>query len=58
MFIIKCSNCNWHIKTKGSKKELEELDLKEIQNNCPTCGKPRKFRCQNCGQLAKMFRVT
>ncbi len=58
MFLIKCNNCGWHIKTAGHKKELQELNLKEKQNDCSKCGKPRKFICQKCGQLAKMFRIT
>ena len=57
MFMIKCSNCNWFVKTLGSKKEIEELDLTEIKNNCSTCGKPRKFICKKCGQSAKAFRI-
>ena len=57
MFIIKCSNCGWFIRTKGTKKDLSDLNLKEIKNNCSTCGKPRKFKCQKCSMQAKMFRV-
>ena len=57
MFIIRCVSCNWSIKTRGNKKELEELGLKEIPNLCSNCGKIRKFICQNCSQTAKMFRV-
>lgn len=57
MFIIKCPSCNWSIKTLGNKKELVDLDLKEIANSCSNCGKIRKFICQNCSQTAKMFRI-
>lgn len=57
-FLIKCSNCNWSIKTNGSKKEILELDLNEIINSCSSCGKPRRFKCKKCGQYAKMFRLS
>jgi len=57
MFLIKCSSCNWFIKTLGNKKELISLELKEVANNCSTCGKIRKFICQKCGQIAKMYRT-
>lgn len=57
MFFIKCSNCNWSVKTLGNKKSLQELDLREIANNCSKCGKARKFICKKCGQIAKMLRI-
>lgn len=57
MFLIKCNSCGWSLKTKGTKKDISELNLKEIQSSCSTCGKPRKFRCQKCSSAAKMFRT-
>lgn len=57
-FIIKCSNCNYTIKTNGSKKQISELELVEIVNGCSSCGKPRRFKCKKCGQSAKMFRLS
>lgn len=56
-FLIKCRNCNWNLKTNGSKKEISDLELFEIKNSCSTCGKPRKFKCKKCGQHAKMYRL-
>jgi len=58
MFIIKCPNCNWQVKILGDKKSIEELKLVEIKNSCSTCGKPRVFRCQKCGERSKAFRVS
>jgi|688.fasta_scaffold168057_2 hypothetical protein len=57
MFQIKCIKCGWSLKTKGTKKELSELNLKEVKNTCSTCGKPRKFVCKKCSSLAKMLRI-
>lgn len=57
MFLIKCIKCGWSIKTKGTKKDILDLKLKEIKNSCSTCGKPRKFNCQKCSSPAKMFRI-
>jgi hypothetical protein len=58
MFIIKCPNCNWQIKVLGDKKSILENDLKEIKNNCATCGKPRKFICKKCSCVAKAYRIS
>lgn len=57
-FLIKCNNCNWHIKTNGTKKEISDLNLLEIKNSCSSCGKPRRFKCKKCGQHAKMHRLS
>jgi predicted RNA-binding Zn-ribbon protein involved in translation (DUF1610 family) len=57
-FLIKCSNCNWNIKTNGSKKDISDLNLVEIVRSCSSCGKPRRFKCQKCRQSAKMFRLS
>lgn len=54
MFYLKCNKCNWFLKTKGIKKELE--GLVEVKS-CSSCGKPRVFQCPNCSNLCKMFRV-
>jgi len=56
MFVIKCK-CGWTFKTAGTKKDITDAELKEIPNNCSTCGKIRKFRCKKCSQPAKMFRI-
>lgn len=56
-FIIKCSSCNWNIKTTGLKKDLDKENLLEIKNSCASCGKIRKFKCKNCGMPSKMFRI-
>lgn len=57
MFIIKCFNCNWQLKTLGDKKSIADEDLQEVKSGCSTCGKPRKFKCKKCGTPSKMFRV-
>jgi hypothetical protein len=31
-------------------------DLHEIKT-CDKCGKPREFKCPNCGLTAKMLRI-
>lgn len=58
MFLIKCNKCGWSIKTTGLKKDLEHIDLKEIKNNCSSCGKIRKFKCKKCASPSKMFRIS
>lgn len=58
MFLIQCAKCRWFVKTKGSKKDLEEIKLNEIKNSCSNCGKIRKFRCPKCSEVAKMFRIS
>lgn len=54
MFIIKCNFCKWIEHNSGLSKDLTHL--KEIKNDCSICGKPRKFRCPKCHQIAKMHR--
>lgn len=54
MFFIKCDFCKWFQETTGFSKDLSHLI--EIKNNCPNCGKPRKFRCPKCKRIAKMIR--
>ncbi len=55
VFLIRCSGCKWKEFTTGISEDIEHLI--EIPDNCPTCGKPRQFRCPNCKGKAKMFRV-
>ena len=57
MFVIKCNDCGWSVKTKGTKKDIANLNLIEIVNSCSNCGKPRKFKCAKCLSPSKMFRV-
>lgn len=54
-FIVRCHKCRWAKVTSGLKRDLE--DLVEIPSNCSNCGKPREFRCPNCGLVAKMNRI-
>lgn len=53
-FIIRCK-CGWAETTTGISSDLTHLY--EIKSNCPTCGKPRQFRCKRCGLGAKMMRI-
>jgi hypothetical protein len=53
-FIVRCGKCRWARMSTGLSSDL--ADLKEI-NNCVNCGKPRTFRCPQCGQNAKLTRV-
>lgn len=54
-FIIKCTSCGWKELTSGVSSELTHLI--EIPNSCPSCGKPRCFKCASCSGKAKMFRI-
>lgn len=54
LFLIRCPRCNWKRSSTGLKSDLQ--DLFEIKT-CSKCGKPRTFRCPNCGQIAKMLRI-
>lgn len=54
-FLIRCPNCRWAEVTTGIDKDLEHLH--EYKKSCASCGKPRKFRCPNCGQQAIMRRL-
>jgi hypothetical protein len=55
LFLIKCPRCAWSKFTSGLKQDL--TGLFEIKK-CVTCGGPRKFRCQRCGQIATMKRLS
>lgn len=55
-FIIRCKKCRWAILTTGISKDLEDEKLLEIKNNCTSCS-GRFFRCQNCGDKAKIQRI-
>lgn len=54
-FMIRCKKCRWAKITNGSKEELK--DLHEVKNHCSDCGKPRKFRCPQCGMPSPMQRI-
>jgi hypothetical protein len=53
-FIIKCSKCRWYVVTTGLSEDLKHL--KEVEG-CSNCGKPRVFKCPECGQNSKMMRL-
>jgi predicted RNA-binding Zn-ribbon protein involved in translation (DUF1610 family) len=54
-YVIRCGKCCWSRTTTGLKVDL--ADLHEIANNCPTCGKWRKFTCPKCGNHAVMRKI-
>ena len=53
-FIIRCLKCRWARMSTGLSDDLK--DLKEIET-CQNCGKPRQFRCPQCGLIAKLTRI-
>jgi hypothetical protein len=53
-FIIRCLKCRWARMSTGLSEDLK--DLKET-TGCSSCGKPRTFRCPQCGLTAKQTRV-
>jgi predicted RNA-binding Zn-ribbon protein involved in translation (DUF1610 family) len=53
-FIIRCHKCRWARMSSGISSDL--IDLHEIKT-CDKCGKPREFKCPNCGLTAKMLRI-
>ena len=53
-FIIRCPKCRWAETSTGISTDLAHL--KEIANDCTSCGKARQFKCPKCGALAKMIR--
>lgn len=52
-FILRCPKCRWARMSTGLSEDLK--DLKEY-SSCVNCG-GRKFRCPECGQIAKLARV-
>jgi len=54
-FVIRCPRCRWARLSSGVAMDLE--DLHEIDPNCPTCGKWRKFKCPKCGMPSPMKRI-
>ena len=54
-FIIKCSCCKWKELSTGTSDDLKHLS--ELPNNCPSCGKPRRFKCPQCSAVAKMLKT-
>lgn len=53
-FIIRCPKCRWARMSTGISEDLK--DLHEIKT-CVNCGKPRQFRCPQCGNTAKQMRI-
>ena len=53
-FILRCPKCRWAKMTTGLSEDLKSL--REI-STCASCGGGRKFRCPECGSIAKMTRV-
>lgn len=53
-FIIRCPKCRWARMSTGLSEDLK--DLREIKT-CSNCGGARKFRCPQCGQIAKQTRI-
>lgn len=53
-FILRCQKCRWARMSTGLSDDLKDL---HEYTSCLNCGKPRTFRCPQCGQIAKLTRV-
>jgi hypothetical protein len=53
-FILRCQKCRWARMSTGLSEDLKDL---HEYSTCASCGKPRTFRCQKCGQTVKLTRV-
>jgi len=54
--LIKCNSCGWFVIIK-SEKDIEKHKLREKKVGCSTCKKHRKFFCEKCDNVVKMFRM-
>lgn len=54
-FILRCSKCRFGVLSTGLSEDLKHLH--EIKK-CATCGGPRTFRCNKCGNgTMKLMRI-